>query len=146
MHGEALAVLRGHTAGVRHLAFGAVATLLASPSEDGTVRLWDPASGQLLQTMQGHAGMVWSVAISGDGRLLASGGEDGTVHLWESATGATRYILRPDRLYERLDFTGVTGVTEAQWAALLALGAAGVRDTYTHLHQLNLWSAGLRRS
>jgi WD40 repeat protein len=56
MHGEALAVLQGHTAGVRQVALGAVATLLASPSEDGTVRLWDPASGQLLQTMQRHAG------------------------------------------------------------------------------------------
>jgi WD40 repeat protein len=118
-----LAVLQGHTAGVRYIAFGPEATLLASPSEDGTVRLWDTASGQLLQTLQGHVGIVWSVAISRDGRLLASSGEDGTVRLWDSATGATRHILRPDRLYERLDITGLTGVTAAQRSALLALGA-----------------------
>jgi hypothetical protein len=31
--------------------------------------------------------------------------------------------LRADRRYERLDITGLTGVTEAQRAALLALGA-----------------------
>jgi len=31
--------------------------------------------------------------------------------------------LRPERRYERLDITGLTGVTAAQRAALLALGA-----------------------
>jgi hypothetical protein len=31
--------------------------------------------------------------------------------------------LRPERRYERLDITGLTGITEAQRAALLALGA-----------------------
>jgi hypothetical protein len=32
-------------------------------------------------------------------------------------------MLRSDRRYERLDITGLTGITEAQRAALLALGA-----------------------
>jgi hypothetical protein len=32
-------------------------------------------------------------------------------------------MLRPDRPYERMDITGLTGVTAAQRAALLALGA-----------------------
>jgi hypothetical protein len=36
--------------------------------------------------------------------------------------------LRPDRLYERLDITGLTGVTAAQRAALLALGAVERTD------------------
>ncbi len=31
--------------------------------------------------------------------------------------------LRGDRRYERLDITGLTGVTEAQRQAMLALGA-----------------------
>ena len=97
--------------------------VLASAGEDGTVCLWDTATGQLRQTMQGHVSIVWSAAFSGDGRLLASGGEDGTVRLWAIPTGVPRHILRPDRLYERLDITGLTGVTEAQRAALLALGA-----------------------
>jgi hypothetical protein len=32
-------------------------------------------------------------------------------------------VLRPDRRYERLDITDLSGITEAQRAALLALGA-----------------------
>jgi WD40 repeat protein len=101
--------------------------LAASGGEDGTVRLWDVGSEQLLATLQGHTGAVWAVALSGDGRLVASGGVDGTVRLWDPQrgprSGACLRTLRSDRRYERLDITGLTGVTAAQRAALLALGA-----------------------
>jgi WD40 repeat protein len=63
------------------------------------------------------------VALSADGRLLASGGWDGTVQLWETPGGAHLRTLRAERRYERLDITGLTGITEAQRGALLALGA-----------------------
>jgi hypothetical protein len=48
------------------------------------------------------------------------------------ASGACLHTLRVDRSYERLDITGLTGVTAAQQAALLALGAtvASVEDTH----------------
>jgi hypothetical protein len=45
------------------------------------------------------------------------------VRLWETSTGAWLGTLRPERRYERLDITGLTGITDAQRTALLALGA-----------------------
>ena len=57
---------------------------------------------------------------TGDGRVRP----DWPVHqLWAAGSGACLRTLRSDRRYERLDITGLTGATEAQRAALLALGA-----------------------
>ena len=113
--------------------------LLVSSGADGTVRLRsltgvderegmrgiqeEIGTGLPVATLQGHTGAVWGVALSADGQLVASGGFDGTVRLWEASTGACLRILRPERRYERLDITGLTGITTAQRAALLALGA-----------------------
>ena len=93
------------------------------------MRLWDAASGACLHVLAGHSSGVWRVALSADGSLAVSAGLDGTVRLWDARSGAALRMLRPDRLYERMDVTGLTGVTAAQRAALVALGAVESRST-----------------
>ncbi len=78
--------------GVSSVAFGVVQgrTVLASGGTDGTVRVWDPATGQQLgEPLTGHRQGVESVAFGVlEGRVvLASGGRDKTVRLWDPATG-----------------------------------------------------------
>jgi WD40 repeat protein len=73
--------------------------------------------------LEGHTGGVWGLALSADSHLVASGSEDGTVRLWNASSGTSLQVLRSARRYERVDITGVTGLTAAQRAALLGLGA-----------------------
>jgi WD40 repeat protein/transcriptional regulator with XRE-family HTH domain len=121
--GLSLVILHGHAGTVWAVALSADGGLLASGGTDGTVRLWDTRRRVLLLTLQGHTGTVMGVALSADRGKLASCGADGTVRVWDPNSGACLRVLRSDRRYERLDMTHLTGITAAQRASLLALGA-----------------------
>ncbi len=84
--------LTGHTGTVWWGAWGRIGEqmLLATGAGDGTVRLWDPATGtQHGQPVTGHTSPVrWGAwGRIGEQMLLATGAEDGTVRLWDPATG-----------------------------------------------------------
>jgi WD40 repeat protein/predicted Ser/Thr protein kinase len=65
--------------------------IIASGSNDNTVKLWQLATGKLLRTLggwfSGHSNIVNTVAFSADGELLASGSWDDTIKLWQVSTG-----------------------------------------------------------
>jgi RNA polymerase sigma factor (sigma-70 family) len=62
--------------------------VMASESEDETVKLWDVATGREKATLKtGHQRKVLSLAIGGGGRLLVTGGNEGNVKLWDVASG-----------------------------------------------------------
>ncbi len=77
----------GHRARVTVLAFSPTGKILASGSEDETVRLWNPELGRQLHVLDGHTGAIRALAFSRDGALLASGGDDHIIRIWDTSSG-----------------------------------------------------------
>ena len=63
------------------IAFSPNGRLLAATDWNGTVTLWDVASGQRKLTITDHQAGVLSAAFSPDGTSLATGSEDKTLRL-----------------------------------------------------------------
>jgi WD40 repeat protein len=106
--GKELHTLKGHGNGVRSVAFAPDGKHLVTGSHDGTVRVWDTATGKELLKITVPRGKrpegakdktdvdrggVYAVAFSGDGKAVASGDYDGMVYLWEAATGRRLHTL-----------------------------------------------------
>jgi WD40 repeat protein len=68
---------------------------IASASKDGTIRLWDVATGQPLKTFNGSSATKAfnSVAFSPDGTVVAGASDDENIYLWNVATGQLTQTL-----------------------------------------------------
>jgi WD40 repeat protein len=73
---------------VDSVAFSPNGKVIATGSEDNTVKLWNASSGEILKSLQGHTATVSSVAFSPDSKVITTGGSyDKTVQLWDAHSG-----------------------------------------------------------
>jgi WD40 repeat protein len=119
----------GHINEIVSLAWGPTASgLLASGSNDKTVRLWNTKTGQPGRefTETGETAAL-SLAWSPDGRMLASGHYDDRIRIWQISNGKLIHTLE-----ERGSPPQVTSLAWASNDSLIASGRGN--------HTLQLWS------
>jgi small GTP-binding protein len=80
-------VFRGHSGHIGLMAWSPDGRLLASPSFDGTVRIWDVDAGGKVRVIEAHDDWVFSASWSPDGQRLATGSKNDTIAIWDVATG-----------------------------------------------------------
>jgi WD40 repeat protein len=102
------------------LAWSPSGSVLISGGSDGMLRWRDLQHEESVRVRQGA---IQSLKSSPDGQRLASCGDDSAITVWDLESGERLRTLRRDRPYERLEISGVRGLTDAQRASLRALGA-----------------------
>jgi WD40 repeat protein len=109
--------LQGHAEAVRTVTFSPDGRMLASASDDGTIKLWEVITGKLRATLQGESQHNNSLAFSADGKLLGRGGPHETISRWNLTSGQQTFKLD--------GHTGnVTSVVFSKNGALIALAGS----------------------
>src|SRR5262249_16807927 len=60
----------------------------ATGSQEGNVRIWNAATGELITDSPRHSAPAQAMTFSPDGKVLATAAADNTVQMWDGMTGA----------------------------------------------------------
>lgn len=75
--------LEGHRSRVTSVAFNYGWSMLASGSDDGSIKVWDYEQGEIERTIKAHTRAVHSVVFAPKSRLLVSCSADLSIRVWD---------------------------------------------------------------
>ncbi|EMD38149.1 hypothetical protein CERSUDRAFT_82388 [Gelatoporia subvermispora B] len=115
---------------------------IISASDDHSINVYSPVTGELERSLDGHEGGVWALAATKN--TLVSGSTDRTVRIWDISTGRCTHvfgghtstvrclaIVKP----EWIDVQSESGVTTREKWPKRPLIVTGSRD-----HSLRVWT------
>src|SRR5205814_3515367 len=88
--------LRGHTAMITDLSWRDDSNVLASSSEDTTIKLWEMENGGNIKNWGAHGGGAASVKFTHDGKLASTGRDKVTKLLDQNRAAQERFGAVPD--------------------------------------------------
>jgi|EP00945_MAST-04E_sp_MAST-4E-sp1_P002569 platelet-activating factor acetylhydrolase IB subunit alpha len=102
----AAATLSGHRGTVMSVAFHPVFNLMASASEDATIKVWDYETGEFERTLKGHTNIVNCCVFNSSGETLASCSADLSIKIWDfkDTFSCTRTLMGHDHNVSALAF------------------------------------------
>jgi platelet-activating factor acetylhydrolase IB subunit alpha len=75
--------LTGHRFPVTRVVFHPVYSVIASSSEDSTIKIWDFESGEFERSLKGHTDAVQDIRFDNSGKQLVSCSADMTIKIWD---------------------------------------------------------------
>jgi WD40 repeat protein len=104
--------------------------LLATGHDDGIIRVWDGADGQLLREFRGYYRSVSALAFSPDGKRIVSAGEDKLMLIWNMASGEIEGLLggHTDRIPALLWHRDGRRIISAGWDTTARIWDAETRE------------------
>jgi WD40 repeat protein/serine/threonine protein kinase len=123
--------LKGHSGAVKSVAFRADGKRIVSGSLDGSVKVWDRATGRAILTLEGARGQVTCAAFSPDGTRIVSGTMFHTLQTWDASDGRLLWSVPAHK----------------RWLTALAFSPDGTRlVTASGDNTLQVWDATTGKS
>ncbi|MEM9271541.1 MAG: NACHT domain-containing protein [Cyanobacteria bacterium P01_F01_bin.143] len=119
---QCVRTLIGHNGAITSLAWQNSSRFLATSSNDNTVKIWEPSTERCHYDLKAHNSYARAVAWTSDGQFIASAGDDKMIKIWNLFNDG-RFVIWDTRIYSGTNIKRATGLTQAQRATLLALGA-----------------------
>jgi WD40 repeat protein len=118
-----------HPNDMRYLRLSPDESLLAAANTDGTITLWDAATGRGKRILKGHDRAVWNLVFTPDSRKLISNGSDGWVRVWDVEDGRRLHQFQGEYLLTVSADNRYLATTDAKTPTVFVYDLATGRNT-----------------